>query len=163
VADADGRLSDYIPAMGSLYDTDLYLWSREQAEILRHMARNGNNARVDWENVAEEIESLGKSDRRAVESQLRRIIVHLMKLQASPASDPRAGWHQTVIEARSELEAMLADSPSLKRRVPEFIERQVPQARTQVKTAFDDYGEQPRVALEDLTYTEEQVLGGWLP
>ena len=50
--------------MGSMYDQDLVLWSEEQARALRAAANEGWNAPIDWEHVAEEIESLGKSDRR---------------------------------------------------------------------------------------------------
>ena len=74
--------------MGSLYDQDLVLWSEEQARELRAAANAGWNAPIDWENVAEEIESLGRSERHALASHLAIVIEHLMKLQASPATEP---------------------------------------------------------------------------
>ena len=72
-----------------LYDTDFLAWSREQAEALRAAARGGTNQPIDWENVAEEIESLGISQRSALSSQIRRIIRHFLKLEFSSAAAPR--------------------------------------------------------------------------
>jgi hypothetical protein len=147
----------------SLYETDFFLWTIEQAEALREMARAGSNARVDWENVAEEIESLGKSDRRSLASHIRTIIEHLMKLAASSASDPRDGWVETVFRARSEIGYIIDDSPSLCRQVPELIERETPRARKLAASSLRHHGEQARTPLDSLTYTEDQVLGDWLP
>ena len=72
------------------YDEDLAQWCESQARALRDGARAGTNLPIDWENVAEEIESLGKSQGRELASGIRTTLVHLMKLQASPATDPRA-------------------------------------------------------------------------
>ena len=68
---------------GPRYDDDFYAWTQHQAEVLRSMAVADN--RFDREHVAEEIEDLGKSERDAVRSQIRRIIEHLLKLGYSPA------------------------------------------------------------------------------
>jgi len=78
--------------MDSRYDTDLLLWSEEQARALRAAAREGSNAPIDWEHVAEEIESLGAAERRALASHIGTVIEHLLKLQASPATAPERGW-----------------------------------------------------------------------
>ena len=69
-----------------LYEQDFFLWAKEQAAALR-LAKN-SNLPLDWENLAEEIESLGKSDRRELRSQIRRILRHLLKLEASPSVEP---------------------------------------------------------------------------
>src|SRR6266853_6074361 len=98
---------------GELYEQDFFLWTKEQAAALR-LTKN-SNLPLDWENLAEEIEDLGKSDRRELRSQIRRIMRHLAKLQFSPAHDPRRGWHETIVDGRSEVELILRDSPSLKR------------------------------------------------
>jgi hypothetical protein len=58
----------------SLYDTDFLAWSKQQAEALRAATRNGSNQRLDLGNLAEEIEDLGKSVRRELQSQIRRIV-----------------------------------------------------------------------------------------
>ncbi|MGE0257387.1 MAG: DUF29 domain-containing protein, partial [Alphaproteobacteria bacterium] len=88
---------------GELYDLDFLRWTEQQATALRRAAQD-SNLPLDWENLAEEIESLGKSLRRELTSQIRRILRHLYKLEASPASDPRAGWHGTIREARADVE-----------------------------------------------------------
>jgi Domain of unknown function DUF29 len=81
---------------GALYEQDFFLWTKEQAAALR-LAKN-SNLPLDWENLAEEIESLGKSDRRELRSQIRRILRHLLKLEATPSVEPRAGWRSTVLD-----------------------------------------------------------------
>jgi hypothetical protein len=149
--------------MGHLYDQDLVLWSQEQAQAIREEGQRGSNARIDWENVAEEIESLGKSDRRAVGSHVAVILEHLIKLQASPAKDPVAGWVDTILRARDEAEQLLAESPSLRREVAEMISRRLPKVRELVGKSLRNHGEQPRIELERATYTEDQILGDWLP
>ena len=78
------------------YDADLTLWAESQARALRDAGHAGTNLPIDWENVAEEIEALGKSQARELASRVAIILVHLMKLEASPASEPRAGWQETI-------------------------------------------------------------------
>ena len=70
----------------------LLLWSEEQARALRSAAHSGANPPIDWENVAEEIESLGKSLARELASGVSTIVIHLMRLEASPATEARIGW-----------------------------------------------------------------------
>src|SRR5690349_24464025 len=98
------------------YETDLYAWSLRQGALLRRLAAGErvNDADLDWPNIAEEIETLGRSERRAVASRIATIIEHLIKLDASPATEPRAGWRATVERTRIEIEALLDDSPSLR-------------------------------------------------
>ena len=73
----------------TLYDTDFLAWSKEQSEALRSVERGGSNQVLDWENLAEEIESLGISQKTALRSQMRRIVRHLLKLEFSSATAPR--------------------------------------------------------------------------
>ena len=94
----------------ALYDQDFVRWTEEQAAALRRAksrfpaATGGSNLLLDWENLAEEIESLGKSDRRELRSQITRVLRHLLKLEASPAAEPRACSRATIDEARTEIE-----------------------------------------------------------
>ena len=74
----------------SLYQTDYYAWTKQQAAALRAMAARARELDLDLENLAEEVESLGRSDLNTVRSQVQRIIEHLLKLEYSPASEPRA-------------------------------------------------------------------------
>ena len=151
--------------MSDLYDEDVVLWSERQAHLLRRRAAGEliNDAELDWPNIAEEIEALGVSDRRELRRRVLNILIHLMKLQVSPAIDPRAGWRETIREQRDGLSALLKDSPSLDQRIPKALEDEIGRARQRVGDALADHGEQPGVDLELLTYSAEQVLGPWLP
>lgn len=91
------------------YDADLYEWTVEQAALLRRRAAN----ELDYDNLAEEIESLGKSDRREVMSRLENLVLHLLKLQYQPQKRSPS-WIGSVQEARNRLEDLLEQSPSLK-------------------------------------------------
>jgi Domain of unknown function DUF29 len=149
--------------MVDLYDEDLLLWSEQQARALRSAAHSGANLPIDWENVAEEIESLGKSLARELASRVSTILIHLMKLEASPAAEPRIGWAETIREQRDQIERALKEAPSLRKAVPDVIMEELDVARKRVRASLADYGEQPAVDLEQLAYTTEQALGPWLP
>ncbi|CAO3420344.1 DUF29 domain-containing protein [Azospirillum endophyticum] len=99
------------------YDTDFLAWTEEQARLLREASRERINTPIDWENVAEEIESMGRSELRAVESALVRVIEHLLKLEYSPAADPRGNWRRTVREQRDQATDGLEGSPSLRGKI----------------------------------------------
>src|SRR5690242_16251850 len=88
------------PEITAGYDEDFYVWTQEQAAALRYAAAAGlkGGSHLDWEHLAEEIEDMGKRDRRALESDLARIVEHLLKLERSPAVDPVPGWRDTVRE-----------------------------------------------------------------
>jgi len=98
----------------SLYDRDFFAWTQQQAALLRRGTGGGPTAGLDFGNLAEEIESLGKRDRRALASQIVRITEHLLKLQHAQADEPRAGWENSVDAHRSKARRILADSPGLK-------------------------------------------------
>jgi len=103
------------------YDDDFHAWAMEQAARLREAAASGTNLPLDWENLAEEIESMGRSDKREVVSRLARTIEHLLKLELSPAEAPRAGWKRSVLQQRRGLERVLEESPSLKSSLDGFL------------------------------------------
>lgn len=146
------------------YDTDTATWSEQQADLLRRLAAGERvNDLVDWENIAEEIESVGKSQRLALASHMLRVLEHLMKLEASPATAPRRGWRETVRRARAEIEELLEESPSLRPTVGAVIARQLPAVRAIVAETLADYGEVPRVPLEDIHYDSDAVLGTGFP
>jgi hypothetical protein len=150
--------------MSDLHDIDVVIWSERQAALLRRMAAGERvNDQVDWENVAEEIAALGISDRRELRSRVRTILAHLLKLQASPATEPRAGWYETVLEQRARLRTLLRDSPSLRSTLPAVIGEELPDARALAHAALAHHKEQPRVDPAGLTYADEQVLGPWMP
>lgn len=155
-----------MPDVKTLYDEDFAAWSKEQAEVLRAAARSGSNLPLDWENLAEEVEGLGIPERRALHSQVQRIIRHLLKLQFSPATEPRRGWWESVSDARSEIEAVLRMSPSLKSELQSVIKEETNRASRRAIADLEMYGEIDRAGaarLRAATYTAEQVLGDWFP
>ncbi len=117
--------------MSDLYESDILEWSERQAALLRRRAAGElvNEAELDWPNIAEEIESMGQAQRRELASRVAAIPLHLMKLQASPAAEPRAGWRDTVLEQRDELTRLLLAAPSLRGQVSAVIAAELPAAR----------------------------------
>jgi Domain of unknown function DUF29 len=108
----------------TLYDSDYFLWSEHQAALLRQ----GKLALLDIENLAEEIESLGKSDRRALMSQVNRLLVHLLKWQFQ-AERRTASWEKSIRSARRSMIRILEDSPSLKGALSGRLEKEYVFAR----------------------------------
>lgn len=92
-----------------LYERDFHEWTRAQAEILRRL----KPANLDWENLSEEIETLGRNDRRSIESNLGVILLHLLKWQYQPEKR-KSGWRSTIIEHRARILKLIDESPSLK-------------------------------------------------
>lgn len=92
------------------YDTDFYMWSLSQAEYLRERCYH----RLDIENLAEEIESLAKRDRREVRSRMAVVVEHLLKLHYANGRDPVAGWRDSIENARDGIDEILRDSKSLR-------------------------------------------------
>lgn len=79
--------------MSDLYDTDVVTWSERQAALLRRVAAGERiNDQVDWENVIEEVESVGQSQIDAVESLLFQAFLHDLKAQAWPLARDVPGW-----------------------------------------------------------------------
>jgi hypothetical protein len=149
-----------------LYEDDVVAWAEQQARALREAARSNSNLPLDWENLAEEIEDLAKIYRSSLRSQLRRIIQHLVKLQHSPAIDPRRGWRHTVALARLEITDLLEDSPSLKREIEPLIEKVMASAIALGVADLEHHDElNPMMSriIRRQSYTADQVLGEWFP
>ncbi|MGH7110358.1 MAG: DUF29 domain-containing protein [Stellaceae bacterium] len=150
---------------GNLYSEDFVRWTEEQAALLRRAKTASMNLPLDWDNLAEEIDSLGRSDRRELRSQITRILHHLLKLGASPTVEPRAGWRNTILEARDEIEALLEDSPSLRREVEAMIAKQIVVAAKLAAGDLAAHGEPiDRIAARLAGgFTADEVLGDWFP
>lgn len=101
----------------SLYDRDFYAWANEQAGLLRA----GKLTQADIENIAEEIESMGKTEKRELTSRLTVLLLHLLKWQYQPARRG-ASWEVTIGTQRRAITRHLADNPSLKPKLPEAID-----------------------------------------
>jgi Domain of unknown function DUF29 len=150
---------------GELYDQDFLSWTEQQATALRRAAKN-SNLPLDWENLAEEIESLGKSLRRELRSQIRRVLRHLYKLDSSSVDRPRAGWRATIVTARSEIAEIFEESPSLRREFPDMVAKQARIAAELAAADLTEHGEAADAVwtrLEEGGFIADQVVGDWFP
>lgn len=135
------------------YETDFIDWTQEQSALLRA----GKWAELDLEHIAEELEDMGKEQKLALQSLLRQILVHLIKLEHSPAREPRSKWTEEIIEFRDQAQARIEATPSLKHYTPELFAKAWQQARRAADKTFELHREQVSVP-EICPYSIEQVL-----
>ena len=135
--------------MGTLYETDFLKWIDHQVAALR--ARRWDE--LDVEHLAEEVEALGKSERRELRNRLEVIARHLVKLSAQKE---RAGWRATIREHQRALALLLEDNPSLRREVPAVLEAVYADAR---EDAADEMGVPVTMLPDSNPFTPEEVLG----
>ena len=101
-----------------LYQQDYYLWIKKTANLLRENKLN----ELDIENLIEEIEDMGRSEKRALESNLVVVLLHLLKW-VYPPSMRTGSWQASILEHRRRIKKALKDSPSLKKYLQEvFVE-----------------------------------------
>ncbi len=93
----------------ALYDRDFYAWTQEQAALLK----SGQWDQLDIPNLVEEIEALGRQERRELVNRLGILVGHLLKWQFQPQQRSKS-WTATIIEQRQEVQELIADNPSLK-------------------------------------------------
>ena len=129
---------------GQLYDEDFYAWTRDQAAALRRLAATRPNVDLDFAHLIEEVADLGVSQRDAVRSQVRRIIEHSLKLEYSTAPNPRAGWHESIIDARTEIEDKI--TPTIRRGLTRRLPQIWQQARRNTAAALRLHGEHAAAA-----------------
>ncbi|KQO73487.1 DUF29 domain-containing protein [Methylobacterium sp. Leaf89] len=98
------------PSQGhELYETDLYSWTQDQAALLRA----GRRQDIDWHHIAEEIESLGGSQKSEIRARLAVLLQHLLKWELQP-EQRKYGWRASIVEQRLQIEGLLEVSPSLR-------------------------------------------------
>lgn len=124
----------------TLYDLDFHAWTVEQAALLRA----GRLDRLDLDNIAEEIETLGRSEKRELVSRLTVLLAHLLKWQFQPGFRG-VSWQTTIALQRSEVDEHLADNPSLRPGLDSFVATAYRRARV---TARGETG------LSDKTFPE---------
>ncbi len=139
-----------LPEHLTLYDSDYFLWSQRQAALIRKLEITG----LDAENVAEEIESLGKRDRSKLRSQTRRLMTHLLKWQFQPGRRGKS-WKSSMSSAREEIEFILADSPSLKTLFKSELVASYEKAR---QFASDETGLPMEAFPSECAYAEAQLM-----
>ena len=137
-----------------LYEGDFHAWTQNQAARLRMRARTDNALDVDWENVAEEIESLGRSDRRELASRLGVLLQHLLKWSFQP--DARSsGWRGTVREQRHRIGRILRESPSLRQTLGDVMLDEYPHA---CESAAEETGLSLTAFPTDCPFTLDEIL-----
>ena len=113
-----------LPNLPNLYQQDFFLWLETTAQQLR----NGQLHQLDLANLIEEIEDLGKREKRGVESNLEKLLMHLLKYKYQ--SEKRTNsWRYTIYEHRDRLQKAFADSPSLRNYFTEVFHRAYGKAR----------------------------------
>lgn len=122
-----------------LYKDDFYAWTRNQASALRRLADERWNGPLDLLHLAEEVEDLGCEQQWAVESQLERILEHLLKLEHSPNFQPRRQWRISVVEARGEIERRLI--ATIRHEIEPALAAGNRRARRKAELALLDHGE----------------------
>jgi hypothetical protein len=93
----------------AIYETDFYTWTQQQAAFLK----SGRFSEIDLENLIEEVESMGRSEKRALESRLIVLLQHLLKWQYQPARRGRS-WELTIKGQRMNFIKVLNENPGLK-------------------------------------------------
>ena len=93
-----------------LYEQDFALWIEETVNQLK----SGDFSQIDLENLIEEVESLGKRDKRELKSRLVTLFEHALKRCYVPLTDCYRGWEVTIKRTQSKLKDILQDSPSLR-------------------------------------------------
>ena len=143
----------------NLYDSDYQLW----LESTINQLRQGDFQAVDWPNLLEELADLGKSERRALESLLTRLLEHLLKLTywQSPRDYNPAAWKKEIRNFRLQIADLLEDSPSLKSYLREILAKCYLDARNLMidETRLDA----SIFPVEVLASLEEILAENWLP
>ncbi len=136
--------------MTQLYDQDYCLWLENTVEQLKQKKLN----RIDWENLIEEIESLGKSQKNALQSNLRILLMHLLKWQYQ--RDRRSNsWSYTITEHNIRINKAFQESPSLKRYFIEIFDDCYQDAR---KLAAKETGLDIDIFPVDCPFSQQDVL-----
>ncbi len=136
------------PMTDRFYDSDFYAWTQQQAKLLR----SHQLSTLDTVHLAEELEDMGRREKRELASRLEVLLMHLLKWQFQPNLRSRS-WQLTIQEQRLRLEQHLAENPSLKAILAESLEGAYPLATlsAQKETGLDAF---PPIC----PYTLEQIF-----
>src|SRR4051794_25794181 len=151
----------------SLYDTDYYAWTLEQAAALRELTPKRSDLRLDHLPLADEIEGLGRSHLRVVFEFHQQIVTHLLKIQFATIRTPVRHWQREIMNFRLQLAEDL--TPSLERKLLETLPTRYGLARNRAIDGLEcDQPDIMEVLPRELSYTLDQVLGrgpyaNWLP
>jgi hypothetical protein len=142
-----------------LYEEDFYVWTVVQAELLRQRQFGS----LDLANLVEEVAGLGDAKKSAVLSNASVISEHLLKLQHSPAQDPRRSWAESILEHRIRLEIEL--TPRLRQILAEELERVYALTRRATERKLLLHGEDAAAAALPTAcpYQVDRITGDWWP
>jgi Domain of unknown function DUF29 len=133
----------------SLYDRDFALWVEAQVAAIRA----GDPGGLDVENLVEELEGLTKRDERALGSQLKRIMAHMLKQRYQPER-ARPSWERSIRNGREQIADILDQSPSLRRTLVGLMAKNYPravaQAADETRLATGSLPDQPPFTLAEL-------------
>jgi Domain of unknown function DUF29 len=136
------------------YDKDGYGWAMAQAAIIRA----GRLDSIDWENVAEEIESVGRSERSQYTGHMIRILAHIIKWEVQP--DRRGmSWWLSIMNGRDDAERFLKENPSLKPIIDEIHQDALTYAKRQAVRETD----LPRALIESISPSREDAINREFP
>ena len=126
-----------IPAAKELYERDFYSWTAQQAAALKRK----DLAAIDWENIIEEIETLGRAEKSSLTSYYANTVEHLLKLQyrGPRQADSAAAWETSIRNARDGIEEVLEENPGLKSRRGEVFALAWTRGRKNAVKAFVIY------------------------
>jgi len=139
------------------YETDFYLWTQQQAALLRQ--GEFNRVDLDLANIAEEIESMGRGQTHSLSSYLQNVLMHLLKWRYQPERRGNS-WRLSIFNGRYQIQRLLKDSPSLKPKVATLISDEYHQAR---KIAALETHLPLTTFPEECPFTLEQITGDYWP
>lgn len=134
----------------TLYEQDFNLWIEKTINQLKE----GNLQDLDIENLIEEIDSMGRSDKREIYNRLRVLLMHLLKWKYQPQKRSQS-WEFTIDEQRDQIKLVLKDSPSLK---PYFQENLADCYQDAIRKAVKETGLDKNVFPLQCPFTQEQIL-----
>jgi hypothetical protein len=140
----------------SLYEQDYAQW----LEVMAAFIRDRKYEQLDWENLLEELESMGKNEQRELESRLIVLLMHLLKFQYQPSHRTKS-WQNTIRNQRTEIGLLLKKSPSLRAKLLFFVEEAYPTARFD---AADETDLPLEIFPDRVLYSLEEILDkSWFP
>lgn len=134
-----------------LYEKDFVAWSFDQAQALQ----NKDYARLDLKNLKEEIETLGRSERRAICSYLEKLMMHLLKMEIQPDYENTKSWERTIRNCRKQIKNILMENPCLKPEFIDFVNGEWESAKEMA--AYDTFIPLRNIRKE--CYSKEEIMG----
>jgi hypothetical protein len=132
------------------YDQDFYAWAMHNAELLRR----GKFSEIDAENIAEELESMGKRDKRQLINRSVVLLIHLLKWEFQPEKRSRS-WKSSIVEQRRRILQLLEDSPSLDQELDTKLDYVYREA---IKQVIIETGMKTTLFPQKCPYSKEQIL-----